>query len=91
MSRNYTETGRNMAANIKVYGAKTCGDTIRSRAFLRQNNIAYEWIDIDEDKQGEETAKSLNNGVRSTPTIVFGDGSVLIEPSDEQLAEKLGL
>ncbi|MDA1189854.1 MAG: glutaredoxin domain-containing protein [Chloroflexi bacterium] len=80
-----------MEAKVKVYGTKTCEDTIRSRAFLKRSSIPYAWIDVDEDKQGEETIKSLNNGNRSTPTIVFDDGAVLIEPSDEQLAQQLGL
>lgn len=80
-----------METKIKVYGAKTCEDTLRSRAFLKQHNIPYIWIDVDEDKQGSETIKALNNGNRSTPTIVFEDGSFLVEPSDEDLAQKLGL
>jgi hypothetical protein len=29
--------------------------------------------------------------MRTTPTIVFGDGSILVEPSNAQLAAKLGL
>lgn len=33
----------------------------------------------------------LNHGRRSVPTIVFPDGSILVEPSDTQLADKLGL
>jgi hypothetical protein len=29
--------------------------------------------------------------MRSIPTVVFGDGSILVEPSNEQLARKLGI
>ena len=35
--------------------------------------------------------EEINNGMRVVPTIVFPDGDVLIEPSNANLAEKLGL
>ncbi len=80
-----------MQARIKVYGAKTCTDTRRSRNFLDANHIAYEWHDVDEDPADLDLIKSVNNGQRATPTIFFEDGSILIEPSDEDLALKIGL
>ena len=33
----------------------------------------------------------INGGARSVPTIVFPDGSVLVEPGDRELGAKLGL
>ena len=33
----------------------------------------------------------MNQGKRSVPTIAFPDGSVLVEPSNAELAKKLGL
>lgn len=35
--------------------------------------------------------EQTNKGMRSIPTIVFPDGSVLVEPSNAELAEKLGM
>jgi mycoredoxin len=74
---------------IKVYGSQWCGDTLRALRILDKRNIAYEWIDIDRDKSGEKIVKNLNNGYRSVPTIVFPDESILVEPSNQQLNEKL--
>ncbi|MHB8587510.1 MAG: FAD-dependent oxidoreductase [Candidatus Dormibacteraceae bacterium] len=48
-------------------------------------------IDLDEDAEGLLLVEKLQNGGRTIPTIVFSDGSVLLEPSDEELARKLGL
>lgn len=79
---------------IKFYGAMWCGDTRRARSWFDNNNIPYEWIDVDKDKAAEEYVKSVNNGMRSIPTIVFWDGSRLVEPSTRKLEEharKLGL
>jgi glutaredoxin-like protein len=76
---------------IKVYGTNWCGDCWRSRRYLDQNKIAYDFINIDSDKEAELFVKTTNRGMRSVPTIVFADGSILVEPSNKQLAEKLGL
>ena len=81
-----------MMTDIEViYSTEWCGDCIRSKKFLDENNIPYKLIDIDLDEKAKEKAASYNNGKARVPTIVFIDGSVLIEPSDEELGKKLGL
>ncbi len=72
---------------VKFYGAMWCGDTRRARSWMDKHKVAYEWIDVDKDKEAEEFVKSVNNGFRSIPTIVFGDGSRLVEPSTKKLEE----
>ena len=76
---------------IIVYGTGWCGDCRRSRRYLDQNNIAYDFINIDNNKDGEQFVLNNNRGMRSVPTIVFEDGSILVEPTNKVLAEKLGL
>jgi glutaredoxin-like protein len=74
---------------ITVYGTETCGDTVSCRAWLDGNGVAYRWVDVDRDREGYEFVVRVNNGRRTIPTVVFGDGSVLVEPTDEELAEKV--
>jgi glutaredoxin-like protein len=76
--------------NIVVYGADWCGDCRRAKRFFTQHGIPFEWIDVDTDRQAEEYVIQVNRGMRSIPTIVFEDGSILVEPSVEELTEKLG-
>jgi mycoredoxin len=78
-------------SQIIVYGTSWCGDSRRARAFLDQHHIAYTWIDIDQDLQARKYVESVNRGNRSVPTILFPDGSILVEPSQMKLAEKLGI
>ena len=78
-----------MSQTIKVYGTRWCGDTKRAIKVLDQRNINYDWIDIDKDKEGEAFVKETNQGNRSVPTIIFPDESILVEPSNRQLEEKL--
>lgn len=74
-----------------VYGTPWCPDCRRSKQFLGEHRVAYDYIDIDQDLAAQAEVERLNHGNRSVPTIVFPDGSVLVEPSNEALAQKLGL
>ena len=74
---------------IKMYGTTWSGDCKRAKAFFEKHNIEYDWFDTDENEDFENYVKSLNNGNRIVPTILFEDGSMLVEPSDDDLAKKL--
>ena len=75
---------------ITVYGTNWCGDCRRSKLFLDTRGIGYDWVDIEQDAEAALKVMELNGGYRSVPTIVFEDGSTLIEPSNAELAQKLG-
>ncbi len=78
-----------MSQQIVVYGASWCPDCHRSRTFLDGHNIGYEWIDIDEDPAAADKVAEINHGNKTIPTIIFPDKSILVEPSDKALEEKL--
>ncbi len=80
-----------MEEKIIVYGTNWCGDCHRSRRLLDRLDVKYQWVDVDRDVEASNFIKNLNNGMRVVPTIVFSDGAVLFEPSDPELAEKLGV
>ena len=76
---------------ITIYGAYWCPDCRRSKQFLGEHQIPYNWIDIEQDPEAEQFVIATNDGKRIIPTITFEDGSFLTEPSNAQLATKLGL
>ncbi len=78
-------------ADITVYGAHWCPDCRRSKQFLGEHQIPYNWVDIEQDPQAEQFVIEKNDGKRIIPTITFADGSFLVEPSNAELATKLGL
>lgn len=80
-----------MPEGITVYGTSWCGDSRRARRIFDENQIAYTWIDIDQDMEGRKYVESVNRGFRSVPTIVFADGSMLTEPMMSDLRKKLGV
>lgn len=76
---------------VTMYGADWCGDCRRAKQFFKDYGIEYHWINTDQDKTAEELVKKLNGGRRVIPTILFEDGSMLVEPSNAELANKLGV
>lgn len=48
-------------------------------------NVAYHYIDLSVDPSAAETVTKINNGFQSIPTIIFPDGTVLVEPDDDEL------
>jgi thioredoxin reductase (NADPH) len=76
---------------ITVYGAPWCPDCKRAKRFLAEQRVAYDWVDIDQDAAGLQHVEELQKGGRSIPTIVFDGTDVLVEPTNEELARKLGL
>ena len=74
---------------ITIFGTWWCGDCSRTRKIFDRNHISYNWVDIDNDEKGEDFVLSTNHGMRSVPTIVFKDGSILVEPTEAELKYKL--
>lgn len=74
---------------IKMYSTSWCPDCFRAKAVMRRLRVNFTEIDIDKDKEGYQIVVKHNGGSRVVPTIFFPDGSVLVEPSNKALSEKL--
>ncbi len=76
---------------IIVYSTVWCPDCKRAKRFFGEQRVPYINIDIEKDSQAMAFVEQVNNGMRVVPTIIFPDKSILIEPSNAELASKLGL
>jgi mycoredoxin len=77
------ETGRGimvMTEQIKIYGTKWCPDCFRAKQVFSKHDIPFVWFDIEQDEAACAFVEKANGGFKSVPTIVFPDGSVLVEP-----------
>jgi len=80
-----------MSNPIIVYSTVWCPDCKRAKKFFNDHRIQYQNIDIEKNAEAMKYVEEVNNGMRIIPTIVFPDGSTLSEPSNAELAEKLGI
>ncbi len=74
---------------IDFYTTDWCGDCVRSKALLNKLEVDFNEINVDLDEEANQYIKTLQVDQRRIPTIVFEDGSFLVEPSDVELQNKL--
>ncbi len=87
MNESTTQTPK-AGEKVVMYATTWCGDCRMAKRWLDSHGVPYEYINIEEDDDAAEYVVKINNGARSVPTIVFPDGSVLVEPSARELAAK---
>jgi glutaredoxin-like YruB-family protein len=78
-----------MAARVIVYSTPTCPYCIRAKQFLKENNIAFEDIDIthNQAKADEMIQKSGQMGV----PVIDIDGNTIVGFDKRAIAEALGI
>ena len=79
------------APRLTVYGAPWCPHCKRVKRYLAAHRVPYENVDIDEQPEAIATLQELQDGARIIPTVVYEDGTHEVNPSDEALAQRLGL
>jgi mycoredoxin len=83
------ELNQTTGSAIIMYSTAWCPDCWRAKQVMDKMKVPYEEIDITFDPEATELVIRLNRGNRSVPTLVFPDGSVLVEPKTMALVEKL--
>jgi thioredoxin reductase (NADPH) len=85
---------------IRVIGLRWSPKSHETRNFLARNGIPFQWLDAESDKEATKlvniaVASFLNTadatGSQHLPLVLFTDGSHLSEPTNSQIAEKIGL
>ncbi len=73
---------------IVMYTTKYCSDCMRVKKFFEVNNIPHLRVGLEENAEATEFVMKVNHGYKSVPTIIFPDGSILVEPAWEELKAK---
>ena len=77
-----------MSERITMYGAEWCGDCRRSKKLLDELGVDYEYIDLEADVAAADKARAIS-GRTNIPVIVFPDDTHFVEPSNDELREKV--
>ena len=75
-------------SQIVMYVTEYCADCMRVKRFFDLNHIPHLRVGLEGDEQAAGFVLQINRGYRSVPTIVFPDGSVLVEPNWQDLMAK---
>jgi mycoredoxin len=88
MMSEVTHENSQVEQKITMYATSWCGDCRFAKRWFDSHSIAYDYIDIEQDDNAAAYVVKVNHGRQSVPTIVFPDGSILVEPDARALAEK---
>ncbi len=75
---------------IQFFGANWCPDCQRAKAYLKGNNIDFNFVDVDLDKEATSRVEAINNGKRIIPSLIINDKSYT-NPDNSVLANILGI
>lgn len=77
---------------LVVYGHDYCAPALWLRAELERAAIPFEWREVTNSfPENQAALAALTGGNLSVPTVLFPDGSHLIEPRPPLVFERLGL
>ena len=75
---------------IQLYGADWCPHCQRAKTFFKENNIPFDFINVDLDKEATARVEAINKGKRIIPTIIIDDKSYT-NPDNGMLSSLLGI
>ncbi len=76
---------------IRVAGTIWSPASHTVRDFLASHQIPYQWLDVDRDAKARDLAEEVSEGRLRVPTVLFPDGTALVEPPIEAIAERVGM
>jgi mycoredoxin len=79
-----------VSAPLTMYTTQWCAFCRRLKSQLARDGITMTEVDIERDPAAAEYVMSVNEGNQTVPTVVFPDGSVLVNPSALQVKKRMG-
>src|SRR5579859_1768008 len=76
---------------LRVIGSRYSQDTFRIRDFLAKNRSLFTWVDVETDPQVDRLLKEFGITEADTPVVACGHMLLLRNPSNEKLADAIGL
>ncbi|HUG15996.1 MAG TPA: FAD-dependent oxidoreductase [Thermomicrobiales bacterium] len=76
---------------IRLIGHRWSSAAFDMRYLLSRNLIPFQWMDIEHDPDARMLLEQAGASDSALPVLIFPDGSVLAQPNQQQVAEKVGL
>jgi thioredoxin reductase (NADPH) len=83
-------TDHRRVPETKIVGHRWSARSSEVREFLARNQVPYRWYASDE-PEGERLLEAAQADGRRLPVVITPDGEALVEPTDSELASRVGL
>ena len=76
---------------IRVVGHQLSAHSHQVKDFLSRNLVPYQWLDVGIDEEASHLLELSDSDDSQLPLVLFPDGPSLVQPTNVQLAERIGL
>jgi thioredoxin reductase (NADPH) len=76
---------------VRIVGSRFSPQSHRTRDFLVRNCVPFEWLDVERDEEARQLLATAGEKASRLPIVLFPDGTQLVQPTDTEIAEKIGL
>ena len=76
---------------IRVVGHQLSPQSHQIKDFLSRNLVPYQWLDVEIDEEARDLLEISGSDGSRLPLVLFPDGLSLTQPSNVEIAEKIGL
>jgi thioredoxin reductase (NADPH) len=76
---------------IRVIGPRWSLKDHQVRDFLSRNQVPYVWVDPEQSDEAPELLAKYKLDEHKLPAVLFADGTSLVQPTQTELAAKIGL
>src|SRR2546421_608841 len=76
---------------LRVIGSRYSSDTFRVRDFLAKNRVLFTWTDVETDPNVDLLLKGFGVSEADTPIIACSSMLLLRNPSNRELADRIGI
>jgi thioredoxin reductase (NADPH) len=79
---------------LRVLGERWSPRSYELREFLARHQVPFRWLDVekaDRDSEVQSALTRLGSDAGRLPAVLFPEGTQMLEPSNSELAERIGL
>jgi thioredoxin reductase (NADPH) len=76
---------------LRIIGSRFSSDAFRIRDFLTRNRVVFTWVDLEGDSSAEQALRQIGVTEEDTPVVACGNDWILRNPSNKELAGRLGV
>jgi thioredoxin reductase (NADPH) len=87
---SWLSTDHRPVPDVKLVGHRWSARSSEVREFLARNQVPYHWY-TSEEPEGQRLLAAAGTDDRALPLVVTADGESLVQPTDQELASRVGL
>jgi thioredoxin reductase (NADPH) len=76
---------------IRIIGHQLSPQSHQIKDFLSRNLVPYQWLDVEIDEEAGDLLEVSTSDDSRLPLVLFPDGPPLTQPTNAQIAERIGL